>query len=36
MVVWSVPKLGIEMLEIRDPVLESPRAVGAACVIIVC
>ena len=34
MAVWSVPKLGTEMLEFLELVLDSPRTVWVACVII--
>ena len=30
MAVWSVPKLGTELLEFLEPVLDSPRTVWAA------
>ena len=34
MAVWSVPKLGTELLGFLEPVLDSPRTVWAVCVII--
>ena len=34
MAVWSVPKLGTELLEYFEPVLDSPWTVWATCVII--
>ena len=34
MTVWSVPKLGTELLEYLDPVLDSPQTVWVVCVII--
>ena len=34
MAVWSVPKLGTELLKFLEPVLDSPWTVLAACVII--
>ena len=34
MVVWSVPKLGIELLEYLEPVLDSLETVWVVCVII--
>ena len=34
MAVWPVPKLGTELLEYLEPVLDSPRAVWVVCVII--
>ena len=34
MAVWSVPKLGTELLEYFNPVLDSPRTVWATSVII--
>ena len=34
MVVWSVPKLGIELLEYLEPVLDSLGTVWVVCVII--
>ena len=34
MAVWSVPKLGTELLEFLEPVLDSPRTVWVVCVII--
>ena len=40
MVVWSVPKLGTELLEFLGPVLDNPRLIPgwkwSPCVIIVC
>ena len=36
MAVWPVPKLGTEMLEIRDPALDIPRTVCVACAIFLC
>ena len=34
MAVWSVLKLGIELLGFLEPVLDSPRTVWGVCVII--
>ena len=34
MVVWSVPKLGTKLLGFFEPVLDNPRTVWVACVII--
>ena len=34
MAVWSVSKLGTELLRFLEPVMDSPRTVWVACVII--
>ena len=34
MPVWSVPKIGTEMLEFFKPVLDNPQTVWVVCVII--
>ena len=34
MAIWSLPKLGTELLGFLEPVLDSPRIVWVACVII--
>ena len=34
MAVWSVPKLGTELLGFLEPVLDIPRTVWAVCLII--
>ena len=34
MAVWSVPKLGTELLGFLEPVLDSPRTVWVVCLII--
>ena len=36
MTVWSVPKLGTELLEFLEPVLDSPRTIWVACFMFVC
>ena len=34
MAIWSVPKLGTELLEYFEPVMDSPHTVWATCVMI--